>query len=402
MQNGLKFDHTESDMTKLLKRITCFCFFACTTLTTSCYAQSVSRDASDPDQDAASPLVANATTTTPYPANPAFANNALGTITPYRGNYREKAVVYPAILGRIFVAVKPIVALQVDIGLSGNAFVTVSSTRALGGTDWDVIQGIYQPADEVTRWNTGVIGTLNGLIYPSANGLCLKCAINDAGASATAMAVTLTWTNSREVTMTVGTQTWHFVAPNRDTGSDGDYFVGRWAIHVLQTYNQGAPSAYLHDGLGVIDIAPTPGNLVLSGDVAPGSTTYAPGDQLYTWTCEETVSIVYPNPNPLCDESFAPLTLGNPGSALTFWYDKSANKLAADLAFNGVIHAANVHVDFYVDGPDLIIGRGIVEGTAKVGVDGAPYGVARDGALNLQIILQRLPDDAFGGDVPKQ
>jgi hypothetical protein len=371
-------------------------------LTISCYAQDVSQVASDADQNALLASATNAATVTPYPANPAYANNALGTITPYRGNYREKAVVYPAILGRIFVAVKPIVALQVDIGLSGNAFVTVSSTHALGGTDRDVIQGIYQPADELTRWNIGVIGTLSGLIYPSANGLCLKCAINDAGAPTTARAVTLTGTNSREVSLTMGTRTWHFVAPNRDSGSDGDYFVGRWAIHILQAYDPGVPAAFLHDGLAVIDIAATPGNLVFSGDAAPGSTTYAPGDQLHTWTCEETASIHYPDPNPLCDESFAPLTLSNPRSTLTFWYDKSTNKLAADLAFNGVIHAANVHVDLYVDGPDLIIGRGIVEGIAKVGVDSAPYGVARDGSLNLQIILQRLPDDVFGADLPKQ
>ena len=364
-------------------------------------------------KDVVSSAVSNPATysaTAVYPPNPTYSNDQLDKIAPYRGNYRVTTTqATPA--GRFAAPFTPDMGIQVDMGAitktgGANTFVTIYSSLR-GISSWGVIQGTYQPANEVTRWTTGVIGTLSGPIYKTSSGICLKCAINDTGAPASATeTATLTWINSRELVMTIGSEQWDFVAPNMDSGSDGDYLVGRWAIHIIQKFDGGAGGAgvdagtFLHDGPATIDIAPVPGTLNVSSNSAPGLTNYKPGDQLYAWTCMEELSIVYPTPNPLCDESFGNINFGNVNNIVTFWFDKATNRLGADVVIGGFIGPANNHIDLYVEGPDLIIGRGITEGTSTGGYGLMNYGLGRDGAMNIEIILQRLPPDTYGANLP--
>jgi hypothetical protein len=324
---------------------------------------------------------------TVYPPDPAYVNNSLGAIYPYRGTYYD-----PAQAGT---------GIQVDVGANGNAFVTYYSYSATGQPDWYILQAVYQPSDEVTRWTTGVIGTMSGPLYQAFNGQCLGCPYTPTGgAVVSAFTPTLTWVNSREVKMTLGSQHWDFIAPNFEGKTDGDYLVGQWEIHIVQSFDGGPNSVFLHDGPATIAITPSFGNLSIDSHAAPGLTGYAAGDQLYTWHCiEQWTDTTYTPPETECAEAFNFLTFGSVGQ-IQFWFDKTTHRLGADMASGDKIGPANMHLDLYIENPDLIIGRGIVEGTAQTGLAPGQYGLARDGAMNVEVILQRIPNNVFGDNYP--
>lgn len=327
-----------------------------------------------------------------YPPNPALIESHFDTIAPYHGTYYD-----PAQSGT---------GIQVDVGAGGNAFVTYYSYNADGTTTWYIVQGVYQPSSELARWNTGVIGTMSGPFYQAFHGQCLGCAFTPTGgAVATAFTANLAWTDSRAVTMTVGNQSWHFIAPNLDGASDGDTLVGNWTIHVLQQWNglyggsnlNGTGGIFDHDSFATITIAKqATGNAYTL--THPNLSPITPQADIYTWSCSE-----FPPKPPQsfgCDPTMTPLSLtwqttlkGN----LVFWYDPTLHKLGADVVTGGAIGPQNMHIDLYQQTPNLIIGRGIVEGTAG-NIAPGPWGLYQDGALATEVVMQRIPSGSTGND----
>ena len=323
-----------------------------------------------------------------YPPDPQYVA-PLAPIYPYRGTYYD-----PHQAGT---------GLQVDVGLNGHTFIAYYSYSLTGQPDWYLVAGDYQPSDEVTRWTTGVIGTVNGQFYQAFNGQCLGCDYKPTGGAVLAgVNPTLMWINSREVIMTANGQTWDFIAPNFEGRPDGDYLIGNWMIHIVQTLNLGQSNQMLHDGPALISIASAgTASIPIASTSVVGLTPYKPGDSIYTWTCIDTTYFdTQKSPTQTeCDEAFSFISLGTKGN-LVFWFDPASDRLGADLVQNGSIGPANVHLDLYVQGPNLITGRGIVEGTVQTGLNPGTYGLARNGSMNIEIIMQRIADSTVGYDDP--
>jgi hypothetical protein len=333
-----------------------------------------------------------------YPPNPQYANFKLDPIYPYRGTYYD-----PTQSGT---------GIQVDVGASGNAFVTYYSYTATGQPDWYILQGTYQPSDEVTRWTTGVIGTLSGTFYQAFNGQCLGCPYTPTGGAAlTNYNATLTWTNSREVKMTVGDQHWDFIAPNLDGKDDGDYLVGTWVIHVMQWYDNrfsidySLPAGkFLYDRYATFTIKPDPqgNNITISPKAAPGLTAFNPGVKVYVPACAEAHHAAN-EPPPLCGPAFLYSTLSTADPSLQnatfeFWYDPATRRFGADVVSTArQIGPINQHIDLYIEDPDLIIGRGITEGSSAFGTRNYEN-LFIDGQMNIELILQRMPDGYLGSN----
>lgn len=205
-----------------------------------------------------------------YPYNPGFVDNSIGTIPPYRGTYYDPK--------------QPGTGLQVDVGASGSAFVTYYSYDTNGNTAWYIVQATYQPSDEVTRWTTGVIGTLSGPFYQAKHGQCLGCPYTPTGgAEVSPFTANLVWVNSREVKMTVGPQQWDFIAPNLDGKTDGDYLAGSWVI--AGTYRNFSPNIHpIETVSGAINLVPNTTPVVL-GDGASSQIAIPNGAQTYTAVC---------------------------------------------------------------------------------------------------------------------
>ncbi len=323
-----------------------------------------------------------------YPPNPQYANFKLDPIYPYRGTYYD-----PTQSGT---------GIQVDVGASGNAFVTYYSYTATGQPDWYILQGTYQPSDEVTRWTTGVIGTLSGTFYQAFNGQCLGCPYTPTGGAAlTNYNATLTWTNSREVKMTVGDQHWDFIAPNLDGKDDGDYLVGTWAASIALAQDGKYPHKWVTSG--DIELAPAPYPVV----VAPGSsalTNMPPGAKTYIITSQARN-----NPSSYNTFLFGFLACMNrcidhsyndtPSQAI-FWYDQPSNRFGIDSAHpqtdqqgqttKYVIGPNNAHYDLHLVAPNHIVGRGVYEGTLYTDGNFIP------GGSEFRISLVKLPAPAVG------
>lgn len=105
--------------------------------------------------------IAQPTFSASFPANPAYVDDMLGYILPYRGTYYDPQ--------------QPGTGIQIDVGADGNAFLTYYSYTQSGQPDWYILGGSYQPSDELTRWTTGVIGTMSGKFIQAFNGQCMGC-----------------------------------------------------------------------------------------------------------------------------------------------------------------------------------------------------------------------------------
>jgi hypothetical protein len=325
-----------------------------------------------------------------------LADNTLGTIAPYRGTYYD-----PHQAGT---------GIQVDIGANGNAFVTYYSYTAAGQPDWYILQAVYQPSDEVTRWTTGVIGTMTGPFYQAFNGQCLGCPYTPTGgAVVSAFTPTLTWVNSREVKMTVGSQHWDFIAPNFDTGSDGDYLAGAWATTITFAYAVDVTN----DGLQRRNSYAAP-LLLKPADfpvvVAAGSeneTNFVASAKAFVPSCGLASTVGFGGPqqpgfDTLCKFFMNLVPSGTTGSGdifntaarLIFWYDQASNQFGLDVAILQntpvgtayVIGPSGFHYTLYLEGPNSLIGRGMVEGPQN--------NFLAPGQLGLAITMTKLPGAA--------
>jgi len=335
-----------------------------------------------------------------YPPNAGLADNTLGTISPYQGTYYD-----PHQAGT---------GIQVDLGSSGNAFVTYYSYSTTGQPDWYILQAKYQASDEITRYTTGVIGTMSGPFYQAFNGQCLGCPYTpNGGAVVTSFTPTLTWVNSREVKMTVGNQHWDFIAPNFDTGSDGDYLTGAWATTLTFAYAIDVS----HIGLkqrntlaAPVLMKPTQYPVVVAAG-SENETNFVSTATTYVGSCglASTIGLGAPQEpgfDTLCtlfNNQLQSATsgrgdaLGGTPATMIYWYDKASNRFGIDLAIlqtggpNGsqyVIGPLGYHFDLYLEGPNSLVGRGIV-----VGQQNTAEGFA-SGQLGLAITMTKLPGAA--------
>jgi len=350
-----------------------------------------------------------------YPPNTSisyFINNNLDKIFPYRGAYYD--------------ASKPGTGILLDMGSDGTTFLTYYNYTQTGAPLWYYLYGKYQPSDEVTRWTTGVIGTLAGNFTSVTGGQCLGCAYTPTTETPTNIGVNLVWVNSREVKMTIGSQSWDMVASPMDGKSDGDHLIGKWVMHSITTfsnlvfpanvngsYSTQSYGSFTFDGMSVVSISPDPQGkgITVAQSSAPGLTAFHPGVNTYSIACAEQAG------SGTCTKHMTLNPIGgipgyfgsclNQPAQLELWFDPQTGRIGADLvnSTTNVIGPANLHVDVYMQSPDLFIGRGIVEGTGLGIVQGGNYSLGSycvDGAMNYELILQRLPDAAFGADSPYQ
>ncbi|WP_395643895.1 hypothetical protein [Rudaea sp.] len=330
----------------------------------------------------------------PYPPNPAYINASLAPIFPYRGTYYDPK--------------QPGTGLQVDVGATGNAFVTYYSYDANGNTAWYIVQAPYQPSDEATRWTTGVIGTLTGPFYQAKHGQCLGCPYTPTGgAEVSPFTANLVWVNSREVKMTVGPQQWDFIAPNLDGLTDGDYLTGSWVVAATSNYT-GYPKTATSTSSGAINLVPNTTPVVL-GEGADPAVAIPASAKTYVAVCGIPVpstvglpTVVPRNFNLFCDETIAGIVgevdigssdISMVGVVPLFWYDKATNRMGLEAALRQIVDGRsvlaigprNLHYDLYLEGPDSILGRGIVENPFYPN----PYNV--DGMLNAGIVMTKVP-----------
>ena len=145
--------------------------------------------------------------------------------------------------------------------------------------------------------------------------------------------------------------------------------------------------------------------MTVSADAASkGVTPYRVGDKLYKWQCNEIVPKAKSGLDP-CTSAMLYIQLDTlsaaPGSTalgpgkFEFWFDPASDRLGMDVNRNGQVTTLNTHVDLYVQDPNLIIGRGITEGTGlQAGQE--VYDLLDDGAMNLEVVMQRIPDSSKG------
>jgi hypothetical protein len=326
-----------------------------------------------------------------YPPNPAYADNSIGTIQPYRGVY--------------FDGKTPGTAIRVDVAASGAGVVELYQFDASGQPHTYTTTGKYQPADEVTRWTTGVIGSMTtARILARSVVLCPGCApivtpspLNIPGAA------TLTWVNSREVKMVAAGTSWDLTAPNLDTGSDADYLLGTWATtFVIANLNPDTQFRHHMAITAPLQMLPSPNPVA----VAVGSATmsgYTPATKALVSSCGWVNPSGFGQPqvpgfDTICtwfNSFLGPSVLQSQTKVtnLAFWYDQKTNKYAIDLCVLQVLHGTQTcvigptgfHIDLYVDGPNKLVGRGIIQGNQRVG------GVYADGQLGIAVTMTRLP-----------
>lgn len=323
-----------------------------------------------------------------YPPNTTVSysiNNSLDTIQPYRGTYYDP--------------LQPGTGIQIDVGADGNAFLTYYSYTQAGQPDWYILGGTYQASDEVTRWTTGVIGTMSGKFIQAFNGQSLGCPYkqNDPEAE-TNYTANLLWVNSREVKMTIGDQHWDFIAPPFDGHADGDYLQGNWVLHMIWTYFR-YPSygSFTYDAVMNVKVVPAGSKPTIASNAAANLTSYNPAnDDVYAIYCNENFESQFS----LCRHQMGHAILNecgvSVGASYALWYDRQTNRFGADIVAGNKIGPINQHVDLYMESPDLFIGRGITEGTGNFGDLTQGYGHCIDGSMNFEMILQRVPDAATG------
>ena len=335
-----------------------------------------------------------------YPANAYYADNALSTISPCRGVYYDGKT--------------PGTAIRVDLGASGKAVITIYMFDASGAPIWYLTQGTYVPSDEVTRWTTGVVGTMTTTPSPLRTVVqCPNC-LPITGAMQGIGPVTLSWVNSREVKMTSNGTAWDLTAPNIDTGSDGDYLSGSWATTLIFAYVGANPFSVLHfhtamsAPLTMVPVA----HPILIAPTTKNITNYTPDAVAYITTCGlATVSEAgaqlpqEPGFDTLCkwyNGYLPPAVTGyrgvtiNPSQVMIFWYSKASNRFGVDV---GVLQQVNristyvigpkgFHADLYLQGPNTLTGRGMIQGEQR------DYDGFVNGELGLAITMTKLPDAA--------
>jgi hypothetical protein len=331
-----------------------------------------------------------------YPPNPAYADNSIGTIQPYRGVY--------------FDGKTPGTAIRVDVAASGAGVVELYQFDASGQPHTYTTTGTYQPADEVTRWTTGVIGTMTTVPILARSGVrCPGCPptvtpspLNIPGAA------TLTWVNSREVKMVAAGNAWDLTAPNLDTGTDADYLAGTWATTFVLTLANPGPSDQVHHHQAYsapLLMIPSPTPVVVAAGSSQMS-SYTPSIKVYTASCGWVDPADFGRPHvPGADTICASLnmffayTTQQSTTALVnfvFWYDKSTNKFALDLCVLQQVHGVQTcvigpkgfHVDLYLDGPNSLVGRGMNQGIQSSG------NLYVSGQLGIAVKMTRLPSVA--------
>lgn len=313
-----------------------------------------------------------------YPMNPPLADNTLGAIQPYRGTYYDPK--------------KGGTGIQVDMGQDGNAFITFYAYKADGSQTFYITQGKYIPSDEITRWTTGVIGTVqNAPFYTATGGECIGygCAYQHSVVSFTSMVPTFKWVSAREVLVSVGSQSWDMIAINVDTGNDGDYLNGTWQITYscdLIPYVTTASNAttYTYTGIEVVEpIAAVGGQPPDFATLPAGTSAVNAKSQLFQGSATQGT---------LSQQIIGRTVVvkGGTGANQLFWYDPTTKKMGYDSLIQnstsgvyefGIIH---LHFDLYLQNPDKIVGRGTW----------FQPGRSEDGRLNCALNMIRMPGGA--------
>jgi hypothetical protein len=308
-----------------------------------------------------------------YPYNANYVDNTIGAVMPYHGTYYD-----PKQSGT---------GIQIDLGANGQAFLSYYTYDQAGNTEWYLLADTYHPSDEVTRWTTGVIGTMSGPFYQARNGQCLGCAYKPASDGiVTPYNASLVWVNSREVIMTVGPQQWDFIAPDFDGHVDGDYLPGSWVVALTQSmFFNSSNGLQRYTFAGAINVAPNTLPVVVDSS-SKDETAMPPTANTYAVTCGIQVELGNglpqtqpPGFNTYCSNLIAQLTAGvgfNPVVTTLsqmvplLWFDPVSNRFGMDIAVQQQVdgHATlvigpwNEHYDLYLGAPYHITGRGISEG----------------------------------------
>jgi len=318
-----------------------------------------------------------------FPPNPGSVDNTLGHVFPYRGAYYD--------------ASKPGTGILLDMGSDGTTFLTYYNYTQTGAPLWYYLYGKYQPSDEVTRWTTGVIGTLAGNFTSVTGGQCLGCAYTPTTETPTNIGVNLVWVNSREVKMTIGSQSWDMVASPMDGKSEGSVLSGTWSVAATTSY--GPPPA----STGMTNVESMSFRQVtMPVVVLPGAQTWTalnPGAQIYVGFCGDSLHSynVYAAFFTTCknvDHYQFSYFLNT--QFLLFWYDGKTNRFAMDTASIAMIDGKqsyvvgtdgtynwNVHCDLYLQGVNSLFGRCMQQGDALQGV--------YPGGLYQALSLVKLP-----------
>lgn len=323
-----------------------------------------------------------------YPVTGADPN--LPSVQPYRGTYYDFNQAGTGV--------------QFDVGASGNQFLTYYTYSDDGQPDWYIAAGTYQPSDEVTRWKTGVIGTLTGPFYQAFNGQCLGCPYTpNGGAIVTNVTPTVSWTSSRQMKMTAAGHSWNMTAPNFDTGNDGDYLPGGWAMAVTFVTNQPADGSVRHAMGESVELVPVTIPVV----IAPGSerqTALSSTAKVYKVQCGlvlpggafeqhppgfDTLCKPYAGIQQLATATTG--TLSYAGADMLVWFDPVQNRFGMDVAMHDgqqyMISEQGFHVDLYLEGPDTLVGRGAYIGSNVQ----AQLFKNLKGYLGIAVTMSRLP-----------